>query len=73
MGASTQPGIEDLYRGEDRRALLATVGALPPRQREVLALKYFLDLGEQDIAAILHISRGAGGLHRPRRAARPPP
>jgi RNA polymerase sigma factor (sigma-70 family) len=30
---------------EDRRALLASVGALPPRQREVLALKYFLDLG----------------------------
>jgi len=38
---------------------LAAVGALPRRQREVLALKYFLDLGEQEIAAILHISRGA--------------
>jgi RNA polymerase sigma factor (sigma-70 family) len=45
--------------GEDRRALLAAVGALPRRQREVLALKYFLDLGEQEIAAILCISRGA--------------
>jgi RNA polymerase sigma factor (sigma-70 family) len=44
---------------EDRRALLASVGALPPRQREVLALKYFLDLGEQEIARILRISRGA--------------
>jgi RNA polymerase sigma-70 factor (sigma-E family) len=45
--------------GEDRRALLAAVDALPRRQREVLALKYFLDLGEQEIAAILSISRGA--------------
>jgi RNA polymerase sigma factor (sigma-70 family) len=45
--------------GEDRRALLAAVGALPRRQREVLALKYFLDLGEQEIAAVLCISRGA--------------
>jgi RNA polymerase sigma-70 factor (sigma-E family) len=44
--------------GEDRRALLAAVSALPRRQREVLALKYFLDLGEQEIAALLHISRG---------------
>jgi RNA polymerase sigma factor (sigma-70 family) len=39
--------------------LLAAVGALPRRQREVLALKYFVDLGEQDIAAMLGISRGA--------------
>jgi len=43
---------------EDRRALLAAVAALPPRQREVLALKYFLDLSEADVAAILGISRG---------------
>jgi RNA polymerase sigma-70 factor (sigma-E family) len=45
--------------GEDRRALLAAVEALPRRQREVLALKYFLDLSEQEIATMLRISRGA--------------
>jgi RNA polymerase sigma factor (sigma-70 family) len=44
--------------GEDRRMLLAAVAALPPRQREVLALKYFLDLSEADVAAILGITRG---------------
>jgi RNA polymerase sigma-70 factor (sigma-E family) len=44
--------------GEDRRALLAALDTLPRRQREVLALKYFLDLGEREIAGILHISRG---------------
>lgn len=43
---------------EDQRALLAAVDALPRRQREVLALKYFIDLGERDIAEILSISRG---------------
>ena len=45
--------------GEDRRTLLAAVDALPRRQREVLALKYFLDLSEQEVASILSISRGA--------------
>jgi RNA polymerase sigma factor (sigma-70 family) len=44
--------------GEDRRALLAALDTLPRRQREVLALKYFLELGEREIAGILHISRG---------------
>jgi|HubBroStandDraft_5_1064220.scaffolds.fasta_scaffold55792_2 RNA polymerase sigma-70 factor (sigma-E family) len=54
-----QSAEASVLAGEYRRALLAAVGALPRRQREVLALKYFLDLGEQEIAAILHISRGA--------------
>jgi RNA polymerase sigma-70 factor (sigma-E family) len=44
--------------GEDRRALLAAVARLPQRQREVLALKYYLDLGEQEIAVLLGVSRG---------------
>jgi RNA polymerase sigma factor (sigma-70 family) len=54
-----QSAEASVLAGEDRRALLAAVGALPRRQREVLALKYFLDLGEQEIATILRISRGA--------------
>ena len=44
--------------GEDRRAVLAAVARLPRRQREVLALKYYLDLSEHDVAAILRVSRG---------------
>lgn len=44
--------------GEDRRAVLAAIARLPRRQREVLALKYYLDLSEGDIAAILRVSRG---------------
>lgn len=44
--------------GEDRRAVLAAIARLPQRQREVLALKYYLDLSERDVAAILRVSRG---------------
>jgi len=44
--------------GEDRRAVLAAAARLSQRQREVLALRYYLDLGEQDIAAMLGVSRG---------------
>jgi RNA polymerase sigma-70 factor (sigma-E family) len=44
--------------GEDRRELLAAVARLPRRAREVLALRYYLDLPDNEIAAILGISRG---------------
>jgi RNA polymerase sigma-70 factor (sigma-E family) len=43
--------------GEDRKALLAAVARLPRRAREVLALGYYLDLADQEIAAALGISR----------------
>ena len=43
---------------EDRRRVLSSVARLPRRQREVLALKFYLDLGDQEIAEILRISRG---------------
>jgi len=44
--------------GEDRRELLTAVARLPEHQREVLALRFFLDLPEAEIAQILRISRG---------------
>jgi RNA polymerase sigma-70 factor (sigma-E family) len=44
--------------GEDRRAVLTAIAKLPRRQREVLALKYYLDLSEHEVAAILRVSRG---------------
>jgi RNA polymerase sigma-70 factor (sigma-E family) len=43
--------------GEDRRALLAAVARLPRRAREVLALRYYLDLADSEIAAALGVSR----------------
>jgi RNA polymerase sigma-70 factor (sigma-E family) len=44
--------------GEDRRELLAAVAALPTHQREVLVLKFFLDLPEAEVAQIMRVSRG---------------
>jgi RNA polymerase sigma-70 factor (sigma-E family) len=44
--------------GEDRREVLTAVAGLPRRAREVLALRYFLDLSDDQIAASLSISRG---------------
>jgi RNA polymerase sigma-70 factor (sigma-E family) len=43
---------------EDRRAVLAAIARLPRRAREVLVLRYYLDLSEKEIAAILKVSRG---------------
>jgi RNA polymerase sigma-70 factor (sigma-E family) len=44
--------------GEERRELLQAISALPRRQREVLVLRYYLNLTDQEIAADLGISRG---------------
>jgi RNA polymerase sigma-70 factor (sigma-E family) len=43
---------------EDRRAVLAAVTKLPRRAREVLVLRYYLGLSDQEIAAALNVSRG---------------
>ena len=43
---------------EERRVLLAALAGLPPRQREILALRYYADLADAEIAATLGISRG---------------
>ncbi|MFI6514073.1 SigE family RNA polymerase sigma factor [Spirillospora sp. NPDC050679] len=44
--------------GDERRAVLAAVARLPRRQREVLALRFYCDLPEEEIARTLRISRG---------------
>ena len=43
--------------------VLAMIEALPQRQREVLVLRYYLDLDESDIARTLGISRTAVSSH----------
>jgi RNA polymerase sigma-70 factor (sigma-E family) len=43
---------------QDRRQVLAAVARLPVRAREVMALRYYLDLPQHEIAAILGVSRG---------------
>jgi RNA polymerase sigma-70 factor (sigma-E family) len=47
--AAPLDGHDELYRA---------LAALPPRQRAVLVLRYFLDLPEAEVAAALQCSRG---------------
>ena len=44
---------------EDRRQVLAALAALPRRRREVLVLRYYLDLPVREVAGILGISEGS--------------
>ena len=46
--------------------VMAALRRLPERQREVLVLRYYLDLSEADIADALGISRGAVKSHASR-------
>jgi RNA polymerase sigma-70 factor (sigma-E family) len=43
---------------DDGRAVLAATARLPRRQREVLVLRYYLDLTDHEIAEVLKVSRG---------------
>jgi RNA polymerase sigma-70 factor (sigma-E family) len=43
---------------DDRDELMAALAELPPRQRAVLVLRYFLDLSEADVAAAMKCSLG---------------
>ena len=44
--------------GEEHRQVLTAIRRLPARQREVLVLRFYLDLDEGEIAASMRISRG---------------
>jgi RNA polymerase sigma-70 factor (sigma-E family) len=53
------PADEELLLAEEQRAVFAAVRQLPPRQREVVVLRYWSGLSEAEIAEALGISRGA--------------
>lgn len=64
------PSAEGPALVHDRRErVLDALRTLPERQREVLALRYYLDLSEADIASTLGISRGAVKSHASRGSA----
>jgi RNA polymerase sigma-70 factor (sigma-E family) len=50
----------------EHQQVLAALRTLPQRQREVLVLRYYVDLAEADIAEALGISRGAVKSHASR-------
>jgi RNA polymerase sigma-70 factor (sigma-E family) len=45
--------------GETNRAVLAAIRRLPPRQREAVVLRYYLDMTEDQTAQAMGVSRGA--------------
>ena len=53
----------DAMAGDPDRAVLDALRRLPERQREVLVLRYYLDLAESEIAATLGISAGSVKTH----------
>jgi RNA polymerase sigma-70 factor (ECF subfamily) len=56
-GAAPSPEAA-LLSAETREQLLAAVNGLPDDQREVVALRYFLGLAEQEVAETLGIAQG---------------
>jgi RNA polymerase sigma-70 factor (sigma-E family) len=50
----------------ERSAVVAALRRLPPRQREALVLRYYMDLSEAQIASTMGISRGAVKSHTAR-------
>jgi RNA polymerase sigma-70 factor (sigma-E family) len=64
-----EPGADhDVLRDERRQTVIEAMAGLPRRQREVLALRYYLDLSEREIAETLGISPGAVKSHASRGA-----
>lgn len=63
------PGTDPTGASTRRTAILEALQQLPRRQREVLALRYYADLSEAEIAAGLGISRGAVKSHASRGVA----
>lgn len=60
---------EDVLADERRDIVLAGLAQLPRRQREVLVLRFYLDLSEAEIAEALGISKGAVKSHASRGSA----
>lgn len=53
----------------ERGEVLAVLGRLPLRQRQVVLLRYYAERSEQEIASILSISRGSVKRHASRALA----
>jgi RNA polymerase sigma-70 factor (sigma-E family) len=67
--ADDVPADERIEGAGRRTAVLDALRQLPDRQREVLALRYYLDLSEAEIAETLGIARGSVKAHASRGAA----
>ncbi len=62
--------VPELRHGDRDPKLVAAVESLPPRQRQVVFLRYFADLANAQVAEVLGISPGTVSalLHQARTA-----
>jgi RNA polymerase sigma-70 factor (sigma-E family) len=60
LGASPETGV---VLRDDQHAVLAALRALPDRQRDVLMLRFWMDLSEREIADALGIAPGTVKTH----------
>lgn len=70
--AAQRPGdaaADDGRSDGERAAVLAALDTLPRRQRECIALRYYDDLSEREIAAALGITEGSVKTHTHRAMA----
>lgn len=68
--ADAAPADHTVLLADQRQQVLEALRELPRRQREVLTLRYYLELSEAEIAETLDISRGAVKSHASRGATR---
>lgn len=61
--ASLDSAETHALQAAERDAMIASLAALPTRQREVLVLRYYADLSEAQIADALDISPGSVKAH----------
>jgi RNA polymerase sigma-70 factor (ECF subfamily) len=62
VAAGGEAGLDAFARGAMRDEVSRAVDALPPDQREVVALKYLSDLSYEDVARILGVSVSAAKM-----------
>lgn len=55
-GGVESPGMESVH---NRDVLLCALRELPKREREVVVLRYYVDLPERDVAELLGVSQGS--------------
>ena len=63
VGPDPAPSADSGAAAGDQHLVLDALRALPTRQREVLVLRYYLDLPEAEIAATLGLSTGSVKTH----------
>ena len=58
LAATVTGALTEAARGEIGGRLDACLAALPEKDRDVLACRYFLELGEEETATVLGVRRG---------------